>query len=168
MTVFRISSLMQLKPGNIFYDIVSTSPLQLHFVLGDFGIARAIGDYKRVRGLDLKVSEGISFRYASPELFRLYDSGLSSSPIVKEDPALLLKSDVWAFGVILWQLAERNSIPWQSCSYSVVQSKTLRGETPAFTVPTSSLSDKYKTLTESMWIFDPKDRASFESIRGRL
>ena len=116
-----------------------------------------------IRGLQLKVTEGISFRYASPELFRLYASKFSS-PSETEEPILLLKSDVWAFGVILWQLAERAPIPWESCSYAVVRSKALGGETLSFSTPASPLALKYKVLTESVWKFDPKERPTFESI----
>ena len=158
---------LQLKPSNIFYDVVSQSPIVLQFVLGDFGIARSIGDSKAVSGLHLIVTEGLSFRYASPELFRLYGSKLTSQTGM-ESPVLLLKSDIWAFGVILWQLAERNSIPWESCSYAVVRSKTLGGETLAYSNPISSLSVKYKTLTESMWRTDPKERPNFETVSGSL
>ena len=136
-------------------------------MLGDFGIARTIGDSKVVRGLQLVVTEGLSFRYASPELFRLYGSKFSS-PTEMDDPALLLKSDVWAFGVILWQLVERNPTPWESCSYAVVRSKTLGGETLAYSDLTSSLSVKYKTLTESTWRLDPRERPDFEIVSRSL
>ena len=160
---FHSLSSSQLKPSNVFYDIVSTSPLRLHFVLGDFGIARTIDNSKVIRGLQLKVTEGLSFRYASPELFQLYASQFSS-PSEMEEPIHLLKSDIWAFGVILWQLAVRAPIPWESCSYEIVRSKVLEGETLSYSDPTSSLGEKYKALTESMWKFDPKERPTFESI----
>ena len=132
-------------------------------MLGDFGIARSIGDLNVVRGLQLIVTEGLSFRYASPELFRLYGSKFSS-PTEMDDPAFLLKSDIWAFGVILWQLVERNPTPWESCSYAVVRSKMLGGETLAYTNRTSLFSVKYKTLTESMWKMDPKERPDFKTV----
>ena len=151
----------------MFYDVVSESPLVLHFVLGDFGIARMTCDSKRVRGLHLKVTEGISFRYASPELFQPHSSE-NSSPLETEDLMALLKSDVWAFGVILWQLAERASIAWESCNFEVVRSKTLGGETLASSNPDSSLSVKYKVLMESMWRMDPKERPTFEEMKGCL
>ena len=124
-------------------------------------------DSKRVRGLHFKVTEGISFRYASPELFRLYSSK-DPSPVETGDPILLFKSDVWAFGVILWQLVERASLPWRSCSFAVVQSKTLGGETLAISNHSSALSVKYKVLMESMWRMDPKERPSFEVIKNSV
>ena len=139
----------------------------LHFVLGDFGIARSIGSSKVVRGLQLVVTEGLSFRYASPELFRHYGSKLTSQTEMI-DPTFLLKSDIWAFGVILWQLAERNSTPWESCSYAVVRSKTLGGETLVYSNLSSLLSVKYKTLTERTWRMDPQERPDFETVSRSL
>ena len=125
------------------------------------------GDSNRVRGLHFKVTQGISFRYASPELFRLYSSKDPSSD-ESDNPIFLLKSDVWAFGVILWQIVERASLPWGSCDFAVVQSKTLGGETLAISNPESSLSVKYRVLMESMWRMDPKERPTFELINNNL
>ena len=124
-------------------------------------------DSKRVRGLHFKVTLGISFRYASPELFRLYFP--QGSPSAEPgDTILLLKSDVWAFGVILWQLVERVALPWKSCNFAVVQSKTLGGETLAISNPESSLSVKYKVLMESMWRMESIERPTFELIKNSL
>ncbi len=67
-------------------------------------------------GGKMKVQKGLSPKYAAPEIFA--DCRLTGSPLSVAD---YMKGDVFAFGVILWELVTRK-VPWQGVSIDDIES----------------------------------------------
>lgn len=111
---------------------------------------------------------GISYRYAAPEAFnRLY-----RSKGTKQEGKPV---DVYAFGVICWEMLERK-IPFPKMPNSEIEANVKKGIRP--TISPHFLDSKmyegnrhYRVLvklTESCWKQDPVARPSFEEVQMKL
>lgn len=80
-----------------------------------------------------------------------------------------LKSDVWSFMVLVWEMFSFGRSPYGRCSYDEVLEKLLNGyRLPCpegfGKVTTWSPQDVYNKLSEKCFVAEPKDRASFSDI----
>ncbi|XP_061188666.1 leukocyte tyrosine kinase receptor-like [Saccostrea echinata] len=116
--------------------------------LGDFGLAKDIllKDYYRKEGTAL-----LPIRWMPPEAFL---EGYFTS-----------KSDVWAFGVLMWEIFTSGFIPYPGLQNNAVMTFVTKGgrlEMPALCTP--SIYD----LMCCCWQSDPIERPSFQTIHRFL
>lgn len=109
--------------------------------VGDFGMTRDIydKDYYRKDGRGL-----MPVRWMAPEALR---DGLFTS-----------QGDVWAFGVVLWEMATLASQPYQGLANQQVLKYVMDGgvmERP------QGCPDRLYVLMEMCWRYNPKHRPSF-------
>jgi serine/threonine protein kinase len=69
------------------------------------------------------------------------------------------KSDVWSFGIVLWELFSYGKIPYAGMSNLIVAEKVLNGY--RLTCPENCPEEIYN-LMEQCWSVDPIDRPSFK------
>uniref|UniRef100_A0A4W3HAD8 Tyrosine-protein kinase receptor n=1 Tax=Callorhinchus milii TaxID=7868 RepID=A0A4W3HAD8_CALMI len=116
--------------------------------IGDFGLARDVykNDYYRKRGEGL-----LPVRWMAPE--SLIDGVFTNY------------SDVWSFGVLLWEIATLGQQPYQTYSNLEVLHFVRSGgrlETP------SNCPDDVYSLMLKCWHREPKKRPSFRYIQDKL
>ena len=84
--------------------------------------------------------KGFSPRYAAPEVFahsRLEHVGIN---LVQEQ-----RSDIYAFGVVMWEIIERSK-PWEGYSFDDIELHVRQGKRPS-PIPTTD-DDRIKVLIE--------------------
>uniref|UniRef100_A0A5S6QCV7 Tyrosine-protein kinase receptor n=1 Tax=Trichuris muris TaxID=70415 RepID=A0A5S6QCV7_TRIMR len=117
--------------------------------IGDFGMARDVyvKDYYRPQGRRL-----MPVRWMAPEALK--------------DAKFTSKSDIWSFGVVLWEIATLASQPYAGLSneevmrYVVDLRKIM--EKPA------DCSPRLYDLMQMCWKYDPKDRPFFHELAAML
>ncbi|XP_062505291.1 uncharacterized protein LOC134181999 isoform X2 [Corticium candelabrum] len=127
------------------------SKLYIHRLtkLGDFGLTRKVGDetdyyrYQR-RGL-------LPVRWMSPESL---NSGIFT-----------FTSDVWSFGVLLYEVITVGGFPYQGYSNQEVVENVPKGL--RISLPTSCPVE-FRSLVKRCWLDDPKSRPSMSDILARL
>uniref|UniRef100_A0A1I8EBK5 receptor protein-tyrosine kinase n=1 Tax=Wuchereria bancrofti TaxID=6293 RepID=A0A1I8EBK5_WUCBA len=115
-------------------------------VVADFGHARDIytNDYYRVHGDDF-----LPLRWLSPESI---NDGIFTS-----------KSDVWSFGILLWEILTLGQQPFSGKNN--VMSFVKNGgkpEKPQF------CPDEIFTIVERAWVYDPEERPRFADLLPEL
>ena len=70
-------------------------------------------------------------------------------------------SDVFAFGMLMWEIAARNSRPFGNLEWIETASKIKKGERP--TIP-SDCPIQIKNLIERCWNQEPKQRPTMQQI----
>uniref|UniRef100_A0A1I7T3C6 Protein kinase domain-containing protein n=1 Tax=Caenorhabditis tropicalis TaxID=1561998 RepID=A0A1I7T3C6_9PELO len=112
--------------------------------ISDFGMSRP--------GVYIKMSKGvIPLRWLSPEAIK--DNTYSN------------KSDVWAFGVLLWEIATLGGFPYNNVPDKDILNKLTEGmrlEQP------TKCSDEMYILMKSCWNLKSEDRPTFLSILSKL
>jgi len=74
------------------------------------------------------------------------------------------KSDIYAFGYILWEMCAKDE-PFKELTFSLMSKKVLDGIRPP--IP-NSMTGTLRELTESCWKVKPNERPSFGYIKQRL
>ncbi|XP_022081553.1 uncharacterized protein LOC110974310 [Acanthaster planci] len=121
---------------------------QLVCKVSDFGLARHIAAQKQY---EMKSKGRVPFRWMAPEsiLCNVYST----------------KSDVWSFGVLLWELVTLGSHPYpgQSCAEILEDlQRGIRLKKPAH------CSDEIYQLMKDCWEHRPEERPDFETIHQRI
>ncbi|VBB28688.1 unnamed protein product, partial [Acanthocheilonema viteae] len=116
--------------------------------IADFGHARDIytNDYYRVHGDDF-----LPLRWLSPESI---NDGIFTS-----------KSDVWSFGILLWEILTLGQQPFSGKNNVQVISFVKNGgklEKPQF------CPDEIFAIVERAWIYDPEERPRFADLLPQL
>ncbi|CAH8541677.1 unnamed protein product [Schistosoma haematobium] len=119
--------------------------------IADFGLARLVNNQEYYR----KIGQArLPVRWMAPET-------LSSAYFTS-------KSDVWSYGVVLWEIATFASLPYPGLSHEEVMKFVCEGghlNLPEFT---TKLPDILLTLMNMCWEFEPIKRPTFYEILSRL
>ncbi|KAI3417548.1 hypothetical protein GPALN_013268 [Globodera pallida] len=128
--------------------ISSTTSLQRVTKIADFGHARElfVDDYYRFRGGDL-----LPLRWLSPEVI---NQGLFTS-----------KSDVWAFGVLLWEIVTLGEQPFAQMSNTQVLARLSSGM--SLDRPTDCPNELHDVM-KATWTVDAEKRPQFADMQPRL
>jgi serine/threonine protein kinase len=186
-----------LKSTNCLLEKLTTGEYTTYnIVICDFGLS--IVDDQLLSSLKgqfkKSVMQGISFRYAAPEVFIRYGLIEKKTPETVDQAKM---SDVYAFGIIIWELLERN-IPWTTHSFQEVKEKVVNGERPPFMLRTGDSEETSRwskakilvskqtllraqtlnaedrirrvlaNLMTSCWVNDPSDRIPISKARADL
>uniref|UniRef100_A0A667XZE1 receptor protein-tyrosine kinase n=1 Tax=Myripristis murdjan TaxID=586833 RepID=A0A667XZE1_9TELE len=81
------------------------------------------------------------------------------------DRVYTTKSDVWSFGVTMWEIATRGQTPYPGVENSEIYDYLRQGN--RLKQPPDCLDSIY-ALMFSCWLLSPKDRPGFESLRCEL
>jgi len=111
----------------------------------DFGIATDISSNV------CKSSEQEPFKWTAPEVFRTH--------------RFTYQSDIWSFGVVLWEMFEPGKTPYQALSYTETIDFLEKGFRLA--VPENAPPVVQQLIAEC-WRVTPEKRPSFLEILSRL
>eukprot|EP00049_Salpingoeca_infusionum_P012682 m.233685 g.233685 ORF g.233685 m.233685 type:complete len:935 (-) comp15247_c0_seq1:450-3254(-) len=117
--------------------------------IGDFGLTRDVysGEYYRMTG-----SSPLPVRWMSPEAIA--------------DGVYTSASDVWAFGIVLWEIITFAKMPYAGFSNMEVVDRVTEDE---YRLPKpKECPDKFYNFMLQCWYEDPELRSSFESIHTQL
>uniref|UniRef100_A0A671SK15 receptor protein-tyrosine kinase n=1 Tax=Sinocyclocheilus anshuiensis TaxID=1608454 RepID=A0A671SK15_9TELE len=81
------------------------------------------------------------------------------------DRVFTVKSDVWAFGVTMWEIATRGMTPYPGVQNHEIYDYLLEGN--RLKQPSDCLDELYDIMF-SCWSTDPVDRPDFTQVRKRL
>ncbi|XP_026882566.2 tyrosine-protein kinase Mer isoform X2 [Electrophorus electricus] len=81
------------------------------------------------------------------------------------DRVFTVKSDVWAFGVTMWEIATRGMTPYPGVQNQEIYDYLLEGH--RLKQPNDCLDELYDIMF-SCWCADPVDRPDFLQVRGML
>ncbi|XP_006132550.3 protein-tyrosine kinase 6 [Pelodiscus sinensis] len=114
--------------------------------VGDFGLARLIKN-------DVYLSDAynIPYKWTAPEAI---SQGRYS-----------IKSDVWSFGVLLYEISTYGQVPYPGMSNGEVCQKVQTGF--QMSCPPKCPSTLYKIMSKC-WHLSPDQRPDFQNIRGKL
>jgi len=113
--------------------------------VSDFGLSRATGDKEYYKS----ESKTIPFKWCSPEILQ---HGLYTH-----------KSDVWAFGISLWELFSYGSLPYIGMTNSEASEKVLQGYRMN---PPENCPNEIDELMIKCWSHKSEDRPSFQEIHS--
>lgn len=110
----RSYSHSDIKPDNVLLELNNMTGLLVPYVT-DFGISRLVDkERSQVHAFELSDIKGLSLRYAAPELFIWVMKSAKIDPLQKfmndiamTDLSILLRSDVYAFAVLVYEMACR-------------------------------------------------------------
>jgi serine/threonine protein kinase len=144
-----------LAARNFLIEIKNSAEFSLK--VSDFGMSRTLGDhakscYYRVGDTNRDI---LAFKWAAIELL--------------EAPAgnrhYTHKSDVWSFGITLWELANyAQKEPWEELDWKGIISHVKNGRR----LSSQSISPTFYAIMESCWLLDPNQRPSFAELYKRL
>jgi serine/threonine protein kinase len=91
----------------------------------------------------------------------------SAPELLRTGPVFSLKSDVWSFGVLLWECFSGGRLPYYYYpeTREVVKAVADRQETPSR--PESCPAEVFKVM-ESCWAQRGRDRPSFQELHAAL
>ncbi|XP_022083851.1 tyrosine kinase receptor Cad96Ca-like [Acanthaster planci] len=116
--------------------------------LCDFGLAR---DVKGIGQYTQKSGNAIPFRWLALECIR--------------DSIYTTKSDVWSFGVLMWELMTLGAQPYTDMSFEAMVVYLLGG----FRLPRPAhCGEEIYVLMSECWTTEPEFRPSFTDLRQRL
>ncbi|XP_029474963.1 tyrosine-protein kinase receptor UFO isoform X2 [Rhinatrema bivittatum] len=120
----------------------------MNVCVADFGLSKKIynGDYYRQGRISKMPVKWIAMESLAD---RVYTS----------------KSDVWSFGVTMWEIATRGQTPYPGVENSEIYDYLRQGN--RLKQPPDCLDGLYK-LMYSCWLVNAKDRPSFETLHGEL
>ena len=99
----------------------------------------------------------LSKRYASPETFAMFESEKLHQSLTMQDQVM----DIYAFGIILWELLERK-MPWEGKDYLTIRRCVCSGERPPISHEIEESTDRILVAMlnsmKSAWSHDPIQR----------
>ena len=118
--------------------------------VADFGLSRNIRD-KENDMYEMKHAGQMPIRWMSPETLSI---GIFST-----------KSDVWAFGILLWEITTLGSTPYIGMSAGEVINYIRQGN---ICPQPEHCNDELYDLMKSCWAYKAEDRFSFIDIKHHL
>lgn len=118
--------------------------------IADFGLSRSIRD-KEGDTYEMKHAGQMPIRWMSPEALSM---GLFST-----------KSDVWAFGILIWEICTLGSTPYIGMSAQEVISFIRQGN---IAEQPEHCSDELYDLMKSCWAYKAEDRFTFTDVKHHL
>jgi len=165
----------ELKTSDLFSMISSAAKGMAY--LSEKGVihcnlsARNLFVYKKDEKYEIKISDyGISKSLISTDGSpHLMDFGIAvrwmPPEVLKEGGNYVIGSDVWSFGVVIWEILEHGGIPYNALSNREVIEKIPEGTR----LPKPSLcSDPLWEIISSCWKTNPSDRPIFAMIIEQL
>ncbi|XP_072173348.1 muscle, skeletal receptor tyrosine protein kinase-like [Diadema setosum] len=116
--------------------------------ISDFGLARYLGPKDKFIG---HKEEHIPIRWTAPEALWFYQ--------------FTFASDVWSFGVLLWELFTYAQQPYSTLSHEDVFLHTRQGY--RLECPENTPQQVYKIMRQC-WEVEPADRLPFKLVRDKL
>jgi len=117
--------------------------------IGDFGMTRDIYETDYYRKGDAGL---LPIRWMAPESLR--------------DGVFTSNSDVWSYGVVLWEIVTLGEQPYQGCANETVLKEVMAG-TLRLPIP-SYCPTPLKTIMEACWNNKPSKRVTFMKAVGSL
>lgn len=120
--------------------------------LTDFGIS--MNKHYRSVPTDQRNKQIVPIRYCAPEIFEQHFHYSAFSE----------KSDVFAFGVTLWEILSKGKIPWNNLeSDTLVIQKVRNGE---ILKRPKGCSQKLRGIMKTAWSQSPKTRPNFRELKS--
>lgn len=112
--------------------------------IADFGLARDI----YCEGMYVKTGGGrLPIKWMAPDAIR--------------DQTYTIKSDVWSFGILLWEIVTLGGSPYPGIPVNILLEKLLYG----YRMPKPKhCSDEVYAIMEDCWALDPSMRPSFDEL----
>jgi len=117
--------------------------------IADFGLSKLISE---VNG-NFGTKQQIPVRWMAPES-------------LQRAPSFTDKSDVWAYGVLLYEIFSNGERPWNDWENKKVATYIRRAQMPDF--PARTPSQIVELVKEKIWLLDPTKREGFKYIVARL
>jgi len=116
--------------------------------IGDFGLARDV----YCEGIYVKTGGGrLPIKWMAPESIK--------------DRAYTVKSDVWSFGILMWEIVTLGGSPYPGMPLNALLEKVLYG----YRMPKPDhCSDEVYTIMEECWMVDPVSRPHFDFLCKEL
>ncbi|XP_072121156.1 tyrosine-protein kinase receptor TYRO3 isoform X2 [Mobula birostris] len=120
----------------------------MHVCVADFGLSRKLysGDYYRQGSMSKLPVKWIALESLADNVYTVY-------------------SDVWSFGVTMWEIASRGQTPYPGVENAELYDYLISGQ--RLKQP-PNCSDKLYHLMCSCWHVEPKHRPTFESLKESL
>ncbi|XP_078089620.1 tyrosine-protein kinase receptor TYRO3 [Mustelus asterias] len=112
-------------------------------------------------GLSRKLYSGDYYRQGSASKLPVKWIALESLA----DNVYTVHSDVWSFGVTMWEIATRGQTPYPGVENAEIYDYLIRGH--RLKQPPDCIDELYKLMYQC-WHTDPKLRPSFQSLRASL
>ena len=125
--------------------LVSKGPEGFTIKVADFGLTRLVENYYESEAKTIPV------RWTAPEVIEFNKASRAS--------------DIWAFGIVMWEIFSRGAIPYAGWGNKKVLDQVKTGyrlETP------KEAPEIYGEIMHSCWMKEPMDRPSFEYIVGKF
>ena len=119
---------------------ITETVLSIFFQISDFGLSRPENSCYTF-GM-------ISTRWAAPE-------------VLKKEKTIGLRSDVWSFGVLVWEIYSLGHLPYSAILSSNLLDHILSG---CRLEPPANTPSRMKALMEKCWNDDPGKRPTFGEI----
>ena len=91
-----------------------------------------------------------------------------SAPEVIRENVYYPASDVWSYGIVLWEMANPTKIPYQDVQDYAVGQQVADGEPTRHHKIPSIYPDTLKRIMLACWQFRPDKRPSFQYITALL
>ncbi|XP_067947881.1 activated Cdc42 kinase-like isoform X6 [Watersipora subatra] len=121
--------------------------------IGDFGLSRALGLDKEYYQSKYRTDLKIPIAWCAPECINLLR--FSSA------------SDVWAFGVTLWEMFTYGKKPWDGLTSMEILKSIDKPKNERLPRPDFCPTEHYE-LMQRCWSHDPEDRPKFRSLTSEL